>query len=301
MSTFSALTQSKKFSKNGIDTPLPAPTPVFTVGSAAATVIYEMDCETDYAFPTIQLKVTHNDLAAPVSDKISNLIRQITITSKNFKEPMVIEGPALEFLPAAACALLCRLGQMPNFNSLYVDRGFAPDAQQGATVNESEAYIAIPAVLKPGKYHFEIQYSGFQPANVTILNRSLRIIGTQRELAQDGLYFCPAAKRTINTVANGQGLGHWSGRYVILGNPAVNGGLKGDGASNTNVGIRYNNEYMPTNDVVIEGVKAYQRALNPTGAASFPDVYQHPMEFSDITVSRPTAFDIVIVHFYCVN
>lgn len=310
MSTFSALTQSKKFSKNGIDTPLPAPTPVFTVGGAAATVIYEMDCETDYAFPTLQIKVSHNGLTQYVPDKISNLIRQITITSKNFKEPMVIEGPALEFLPAAACALLTRLGQMPNFNSLYVDQGFAHeldgmrDPENVDPVTESEAYIAIPAVLKPGKYQFEIQYSGYTPAGVTILNRSLRIIGTQRELAQDGLYFCPAAKRVINTVANGQGLGHWSGRYVIIGNPAVNGGLKGDGTSNTNVGIRYNNEYMPTNDVIIEGVKAYQRALNPHSNGdepTFPDVYQHPMEFSDITVSRPTAFDIVIVHFYCIN
>lgn len=300
----SALTATKKFAKNGIDTPLPAPTPVFTVGSAAATVIYEMDCETDYAFPTIQLKVTYPSTEGHSADgvKMSSLIRQITISSKNFKEPMVIEGPALEMLPAAACALLTRLGQLPNFNSLYVDDGFGTRTSGGSST-ESEAYIAIPAVLKPGKYQFEIQYSGYEPDGFNITNRSLRIIGTQRELAQDGLYFCPAAKRVINTVANGQGLGHWSGRYVVIGNPDVNGGLKGgvvDGVHHTNVGIRYNNEYMPTNDVIIEGVKAYQRALNPSNG-SFPDVYQHPMDFSDITISRPTVFDVVIAHFYCVN
>lgn len=297
----SALTATKKFAKNGIDTPLPAPTPMFTVGSAAATLIYEMECETDYAFPTIQLKVQHNALSAPVTTKIATLIRQITISSPNFKEPLVIDGPALEFLPVAACALLTRLGQSPNFNSLYVDNGFGVGATESATVSESEAYIALPAVLKPGKYQFEVQYSGAAPAGVTIANRSLRVIGTQRELAQDGLYFCPAAKRVINTVANGMGLGSWSGRYVIVGNPSVGGGIKGDGSSNTNIAMRFDNGFMPTNDVIVEGVKSYERALNPSGTAGFPQVYQHPMDFSEITLSRPTSFDVTIVHFFCTN
>lgn len=292
----SAVTATKKFAKNGIDTPLPAPTPMFTVGGSAATLIYEMECQTDYAFPTINLRVTYNTLAEDVDVPLSSLIRQITITGPMLKEPMVIEGPTLPYLPAAACALLTRLGQAPNFNSLYVDPGFKAGT-------ESEAYLAIPAVLKPGKYQFEIQYSGSVPAGVTINNRSFRIVGTQRELAQDGLYFCPAAKRVINTVANGQGLGSFAGRYVLVGNPDVGCGIKGgnDGTTDhVNVSIRYNDGYMPTNDVIVEGVKAYDRALNPT-ASDFPQVYQHPMDFSEITLSRPTTFDVTIVHFYCVN
>lgn len=298
MSMMSAITAAKKFAKNGIDTPLPAPTPMFTVGAAAATLIYELDCQTDYAFPTIQLKVQHNELAEAITtERIASLIRQITISSPNFKEPMVIEGPALEFLPVAACALLTRLGQSPNFNSLYVDNGYAAGT-------ESEAYIALPAVLKPGKYQFEIQYSGHQPAGVVINNRSLRVIGTQRELANEGLYFAPAAKRVINTVANGMGLGGWKGRYVIVGNPAVGHGIKGGKTGDvidTNIAIRYNDGQMPTNDAIVEGVKSYERALNPAGAADFPQVYQHPMDFTEITLSRPTTFDVTIVHFYCVN
>lgn len=292
----SALAATKKFAKNGVDTPLPAPTPMFTVGGSAATLIYEMDTQTDYAFPTINLRVTYEELQAAVDVPLSSLIRQVTISGEQLKEPMVIEGPALEYLPAAACALLTRLGQTPNFNSLYVDPGFAIGT-------ESEAYLAIPAVLKPGKYQFEIQYSGNVPSGVTILNRSFRIVGTQRELAQDGLYFCPAAKRVINTVANGQGLGNWKGRYVLVGNPAVGGGIKGgtvSGTTHVNVSVRYNDGVMPTNDVIVEGVKAYERALNPSNG-SFPQIYQHPMDFSEITLSRPTTFDITIVHFYCVN
>lgn len=297
MGMINSVTASKKFAKNGIDTPLPAPTPMFTVGAAAATLMYDMECTTDYAFPTINLRITHEQLAADVNVPLSSLIRQITISSPNFKEPLVIEGPALEYLPVAACALLTRLGQAPNFNSLYVDNGFKAGT-------ESEAYLAIPAVLKPGKYQFEVQYSGIIPTDgtntVTILNRSFRIVGTQRELAQDGLYFCPAAKRVINTVANGQGLGAWKGRYVIVGNPAVGDGIKG-GSSDVNVSIRYSDGYMPTNDVIIEGVKFYDRALNPAGSADFPQVYQHPLEFDEITMSRPTPFDVTIVHFFCVN
>lgn len=301
MSMMSGLTATKKFAKNGIDTPLPAPTPMFTVGGAPATLIYEMDCETDYAFPTIQLKVSHSEIGAAMpEEKLAALIRQITVSSPHFKEPMVIEGPALEFLPVAACALLTRLGQAPNFNSLYVDNGFAKGT-------ESEAYIALPAVLKPGKYQFEVQYSGYAPNGVTIANRSLRVIGTQRELANEGLYFAPAAKRVINTVANGMGLGDWKGRYVIVGNPLVGEGIKGGAdrqdpnLKHVNVGIRYNDGYMPTNDVIVEGVKAYERALNPENEADFPQVYQHPMDFSEITLSRPTPFDVTLVHFYCVN
>lgn len=298
MSTISALTQSKKFSKNEIDTPLPAPTPIFTVGGAAATLIYDLECSTDYAFPTINMRVTYGAaLAAPIDTPLSSLIRQITIKGTGLEEPLVIEGPALEYLPVAACALLTRLGQTPNFNSLYVDPGFVAGT-------EAECYLAIPAVLRPGKYQFEIQYSGMVPAGVTIANRSFRITGTQRELAQDGLYFCPAAKRVVNTNANGMGLGSWKGRYILVGNPDVGCGIKGgnDGEmDHINVSIRYNDGYMPTNDVIIEGVKFYERALDPAGTGHMPQVYQHPMDFSDITLTRPTAFDITIVHFLCKN
>lgn len=293
----SSILQSKKFSKNEIDTPLPAPTPIFTVGSAAATLIYEMETKTDYAFPTINLRVSYDTLAADVDWPLSKLIRQVTIRGTGIDEPLVIDGPSLEYLPVAACALLTRLGEMPNYNSLNVDPGFKAGT-------ESEAYLAIPAVLRPGKYQFEIQYSGNAPAGVTINNRSFRITGTQRELAQDGLYFVPAAKRVVNTVANGMGLGSWKGRYIIIGNPSVGMGLKGGNDGETdhqNVSIRYDDGFMPTNDVIVEGVKAYERALNPSGDADFPQVYQHPMDFADVTITRPTAFDIVIVHFLCKN
>lgn len=298
MSIVSALASTKKFAKNEIDTPLPAPTPMFTVGGAASTLIYEMECATDYAFPTVNLRVTYDTLATAVATPLSSLIRQITISGDKLPEPLVIEGPALQFLPTAACALLTRLGQAPNFNSLYVDPGFVAGT-------EAEAYLAIPAVLKPGKYRFEIQYSGAVPNGVNILNRSFRIVGTQRELAQDGLYFCPAAKRVINTVANGTGLGSWSGRYIIVGNPEVGMGIMGGtdsgGVTHVNIGIRYNDGQMPTNDVIIEGVKAYNRALDPSGSGHMPQVYQHPMDFNEITLSRPTAFDVTIVHFFCSN
>lgn len=295
------LAAAKKFAKNGIDTPLPAPTPVFTTGSGAATVIYQLETDVDYAFPTIQLKVSHAALTAPNTAKIAGLIRQVSIKGPDFKEPLVIEGPALEDIPIAACALLTRLGMEPNFNSLYVDNGFGVGATADVPVSESEAYLAIPAVLRPGKYQFEIQYSGATPV-AGITNRSLRIVGTQRELPNEGLYFCPAAKRVINTVANGQGLGDWDGRYVLVGNPAVGCGIKGGVDSNSvthiNVGIRFSDGYMPTNDVIIEGVKYYERAL---GQAITKQVYQNPNEFNEITLSRPTTFDITIVHFKCAN
>lgn len=297
MSTFSALTQSKKFSKNEIDTPLPAPTPIFTVGGAAATVIYDLECLTDYAFPTINLRVNYTELHADVDTPLSSLIRQVTIKGTGIDEPLVIDGPSLQYLPVAACALLTRLGEMPNFNSLYVDPGFKAGT-------ESEAYLAIPAILRPGKYQFEIQYSGYAPEDVVIQNRSFRIVGTQRELAQDGLYFCPAAKRVINTVANGMGLGSWKGRYIIVANPDVGMGLKGgdDGSIvHQNVSIRFNEGFMPTNDMIVEGVKYYERALNPSGNGIEAQIYQHPMDFSEITLTRPTAFDVVIVHFLCKN
>jgi len=297
----SSLLATKKFAKNGVDTPLPAPTPVFTTGSGAATVIYQLETEVDYAFPTVQLKVTHAALEAPVTTKIASLIRQISIRGPDFKDPLVIEGPALEDIPIAACALTTRLGMSPNFNSLYVDNGFGVGATSAAPVSESEAYLAIPAILRPGKYQFEIQYSGSTPV-AGIVNRSLRIIGTQRELPNEGLYFAPAAKRVINTVANGQGIGDWKGRYVIVGNPDVGMGLKGgvdsQGVNHINVGIRYSDGYMPTNDVIVEGVKYYERALGDTIAKQ---VYQNPNEFNEITVSRPTTFDITIVHFKCAN
>lgn len=296
MGVFSSLTQSKKFAKNGIDTPLPAPSPVYTVGSGPQTLVYELECNTDYAFPTVNLKVVYGELASDVNVKLSTLIRQITIKGDRFPEPMVIDGPSLEYLPAAACALLTRVGAFPNFNSLYVDDGFKAGT-------EAEAYLAIPAILRPGKYQFEIQYSGYVPEGVSISSRAFRIIGIQRELAQDGLYFCCSAKRVINTVANGMGLGGWNGRYVIVANPAVGMGLMGgdDGeVIHQNVSIRYSDGFMPTNDVIVEGVKYYQRTLDPEHSG-MPQVYQHPMDFNEITLSRPTAFDVTLVHFWTEN
>jgi len=65
--------------------------------------------------------------------------------------------------------------------------------------------------------------------------------------------------------------------------------------------MRFDNGFMPTNDVIVEGVKSYERALNPSGTSGFPQVYQHPMDFSEITLSRPTSFDVTIVHFFCAN